>query len=111
MFVCFPVSFLAYLTSMPTSLSLSSLSLIALCPFFSFSLSLSYMRPPSLPPSPLPPSLSLLPFLSHTRTHTVVVKASKHADEDKFYLDYMFVIDDKAKAISGGIQSGTARYM
>ena len=41
----------------------------------------------------------------------VSIKASKHAESDKFYLDYLFPIDDKSKAISGGVRSGTARWM
>ena len=41
----------------------------------------------------------------------VSIKASKHAESDKFYLDYLFPIDDKSKAISGGVKSGTARWM
>ena len=39
------------------------------------------------------------------------IKASLHADSDKFYLDYLFPIDDKSKAISGDVRSGTARWM
>ena len=41
----------------------------------------------------------------------IVIKASLHTDIDKFYLDYLFPIDDKSKNISGDVRSGTARWM
>ena len=41
----------------------------------------------------------------------IVIKASLHTDIDKFYLDYLFPIDDKSKDISGDVRSGTARWM
>ena len=48
---------------------------------------------------------------THTHTHTcntVIVKASKHPDATKFYLDYLFPIDDNLKAIDNNFKGSNA---